>query len=60
MKVAISFDLSAFQDVQTMLSRWLDSVSAGELDSDEIMSGIGGVAEELDESIVRLRRALGW
>ena len=53
-------DTSAIDDVRADLARWCDAAMAGEMDGDEMLSRIGDIAEQLDEAIMGLRRALGW
>jgi hypothetical protein len=60
MRVAVDFDQSLIEGVRFELARWQESAAAGEMDGDEMLSRLGGIAEELDEAIMRLRRALGW
>lgn len=59
-KIAVQFDQGEVEDVRVELARWIDAADAGEMDGDEMLSRLGGVAEQLDEAIMHLRRALGW
>lgn len=52
-------DASAFEDVRADLARFIDSAEAGEMSGDEMLSRAGAIADELDEAIMALRRALG-
>ncbi len=60
MRVAIDFDQTLVDDVRMELGRWQETAAAGDMDGDEMLSKLGEIASELDEVIMRLRRALGW
>jgi hypothetical protein len=59
-RVAVRFDQGEVEDIRVRLSQWLESASVGEMEGDEMLSGLADIAEELDVVIQHLRRALGW